>query len=377
MAEYYYWFIYPFGEFLLTKRMIFHAPYEIPETANSASRLRPRIMRETFARLGYEVFDLSGDVSRRRILKKQLRRSLKRGVKYDFLYFENSTQPNLFADSLKKGIAPFLDHSIHRMCKSYGIPVGVFYRDMYWRFRKDLHNSITFWNRVTDLVQRLDWFIYRRNRVQIFLPSKAMGAYLDLKGFKPVQELPPGAEIIDSPVVDKCNIFYVGGIGSHYRLHKVCEAVRGSGAHVRLCVRQKDWEQVKGEYKLEEAGNIEIVHAEKDQLDSQYEWAGIGLLALEPEKYLTFAVPFKFFEYIGRGKPVLASAGTYVAQLVARTGAGWVVPYDKEAIGDLLNHLVENPSEIAEKAAVTRQAAKSQTWQSRAQTVADALTSLQ
>ena len=247
----------------MTKRMIFHAPYVIPETANSASRLRPRIMRETFARLGYEVFDLSGDVSRRRILKKQLRRALKRGVEYDFLYFENSTQPNLFADSLKKGIAPFLDHSIHRMCKAYGIPVGVFYRDMYWRFRKDLHNSITFWNRVTDLVQRLDWFIYRRNRVQIFLPSKAMGAYLDLKGFKPVQELPPGAEIVDSPVVDKCNIFYVGGIGSHYRLHKVCEAVRGSGAHVRLCVRQKDWEQVKGEYKLEEAGNIEIVHAEK------------------------------------------------------------------------------------------------------------------
>lgn len=360
----------------MVKRMIFHAPYEIPETANSASRLRPRIMRETFLRLGYEVFDLSGDVSRRRKLKKQLRRSLQRGVKYDFLYFENSTQPNLFADSLKKGIAPFLDHSIHQICKAHGIPVGVFYRDVYWRFRKDLQTSTTVWNRVTDLFQRLDWFIYRRNKVQLFLPSKAMGEYLDLKGFKPVAELPPGAEIVDSPPVDQCNIFYVGGLGSHYRLHKVCEAVRDSDAHMRLCVRQKDWEQAKVEYNLQDAENIEIVHAEKDQLDSQYEWAGIGLLALEPEKYRAFAAPFKLFEYLGRGKPVLASAGTYVAQLIARTGAGWVVPYDREAIGNLLNHLAENPSEIAQKATTAREVAKSQTWQSRAQAVADTLSHL-
>lgn len=358
----------------MIKRMIFHAPYASPALAKSGSRVRPKKMREAFRNLGYEVFDLTGTVSERRKKKRHLRQLIRSGVHFDFLYYENSTQPNLFAGrSLKDGIAPFLDHRIHRMCIANDIPVGIFYRDVYWKFRKEMDGPTSFLNRVAEIFQRVDWLIYRRNRVSLFLPSLPMGNYLNLSGFNAVHPLPPGAEVVETPVVSECNLFYVGGIGSHYRFEKLWKAVANTQAKMRVCVPKEAWEISKGEYVPENQKNIEVVHGSGQEITQHWNWAGLGVLALEPQEYRSFAAPIKLFDYLGHGKPVLVSAGTYAAEFISETQAGWVVPYDASAMRDFLNYLARNPTEISEKAALARRVAQNNTWQSRAETVVSVL----
>lgn len=113
--------------------MVFHAPYPLDPDPAAASRLRPLRMRRAFEEIGYEVMDISGAVAQRRAGLRRLKELLASGRRPDFLYCENSTQPNALATSLRTGVAPLLDYSIMRLARRRGVPVGVFYRDAYWR----------------------------------------------------------------------------------------------------------------------------------------------------------------------------------------------------------------------------------------------------
>lgn len=196
----------------MPKRMIFHAPYPIPENPTAASRLRPKMMRAAFEELGYQVFDLSGNVKQRRQKYRSLQRLLKKGVEFEFLYCENSTAPNLFADGIRNGLAPFLDYSIHRLARKHQIPVGVFYRDVYWKYRaqEDGHYDVRkallklssfshlAFTAAADTCQRFDLIGYRHNRIHFFLPSEKMGEILRLKPSQ-YSALPPGYGLNPNP----------------------------------------------------------------------------------------------------------------------------------------------------------------------------------
>ena len=80
--------------------------------------------------------------------------------------------------------------------------------------------------------------------------------------------------------------------------------------------------------------------------------------------------PVKLYEYLGRGKPVIASQGTLAAEVVGAAGAGWTLPYDAAALCGLLRRLLQHPQEVAEAAGRARQARQEHTWLSRARTVA-------
>ena len=117
--------------------MIFHAPYPMELNPTSASRLRPLRMREAFKQIGYDVVDLSGSTPQRKASMKHLKELLRSGKKPDFLYSENSTQPNVFSTTIRDGFAPTLDTRIMRMANNSKIPVGMFYRDIYWKFSSE------------------------------------------------------------------------------------------------------------------------------------------------------------------------------------------------------------------------------------------------
>ena len=91
-----------------------------------------------------------------------------------------------------------------------------------------------------------------------------------------------------------------------------------------------------------------MVHRSGDGLSGLYEDAHLGVLFMEPVEYRDFVLPFKLFEYLGRGKPIVATAGTLVGDFVAEHGIGWAIPYRAESLAELLDRLSEDPKELQE-----------------------------
>lgn len=118
------------------KRMIFHIPMKIDRNRASASQIRPMKMIEAFKECGYEVVVVEGYGKERKRQIKEIKSNILKGVKYDFLYSESSTMPTLLTEKNHLPLYPFLDFSFFAFCKKHGIKIGLFYRDIYWVFKK-------------------------------------------------------------------------------------------------------------------------------------------------------------------------------------------------------------------------------------------------
>lgn len=358
------------------RSMVFHAPYPMEPNPTAASRLRPARMRQAFEDIGYEVIDVSGTVAQRRAALRSLRRALDDGQRPDFLYSENSTQPNLLATSIRTGVAPLLDYSIMRLARRHRIPVGVFYRDAYWRVPS--LRSRGAYRRCSDALQRVDLAGYKHNRVHFFLPSEPMSAMVGLGASDSFSALPPAGDpghlLPLPPAGQDLRLVYVGGLGGHYDLDSFLIALSTTpSVRLDLVTRPQLWEAARASDERLSSPAITAHHLSSGELTPLYASAHVGVLLVTPTEYRDIAVPVKLFEYLSYGRPVLATRGTEAGRIIEANGAGWVVDDDPRAIGELLARLRGNPEEIAERAEAARRAAAENTWAERARTVARVL----
>lgn len=357
-------------------RMIFHAPYPMEPNPTAASRLRPLRMRQAFEEIGYEVVDVSGTVAQRRAALRALKRALAGGERPDFLYSENSTQPNLLATSIRTGVAPLLDYSIMRLARRYRITVGVFYRDAYWRVPALRERGV--YRRCSDALQRVDLAGYKRNKVHFFLPSRPMSALVGLGADDSFSALPPAGDpgrLLPLPLAgEELRLIYVGGLGGHYDLDSFLTALASTpSVRLDLVTRPQQWEQARAGDERLRSPAITAHHLSAGELAPLYARAHAAVLLVTPTEYREIAVPVKLFEYLSYGRPVMVTRGTEVGRIVEANGAGWVVDDDPRAIGDLLARLRDHPEEVAERAEAARRAASQNTWAERARTVAKVL----
>lgn len=359
--------------------MIFHAPYPLDPNPMAASRLRPLRMRRAFEEIGYEVVDISGTVAQRRARRRRLKALLSSGERPEFLYCENSTQPNALATSVRTGFAPVLDYSIMRLAHEHAVPIGVFYRDAYWRVSGLRAKGL--YGRVSDLLQRADLLGYRRNGAHFFLPSTAMSPLLGLTGSDSFSALPPGADagrVLPLPPREEgLRLVYVGGIGRHYDVSALAAALaRVNGVTLDLVVQRAQWhEALRRDPRLSQKA-IRVLHRTANELEPVYARAGVGVLAVKPSRYWDIAVPVKLYEYLSHGRPIIATRGTEAGRIVEADGTGWVVDYDDDALVSLLEDLRDHPEEVESRARAARSMTAGNTWADRARTAADVLGAL-
>lgn len=77
------------------KRMIFHIPIKIDLNRASASQIRPMKMIKAFKECGYDVVIVEGYGKERKKQIKEIKDNILKGIKYDFLYSESSTMPDI------------------------------------------------------------------------------------------------------------------------------------------------------------------------------------------------------------------------------------------------------------------------------------------
>lgn len=382
-------------------RMLYHAPFPLNPQATSASGIRPVRMRQAFEACGYEVIEVTGNARQRREAIAGVRALCAAHPDHgiEFLYSESATIPTMLTEPTHLPPHPVLDPRLFAFARAQGIPTGLFYRDIYWAFdayTQQVRQPMAAFMR---LLYRYDLAWYSRYVDRLYLPSVAMGEHI--RGIDPakIAALPPGATVLplnkkerktskalqetcdrDSRDTSSIRLLYVGGIGDAYDLTECVKAVAGMPqVHLTICTRAGEWAAQHSRYAPLLADNIDIVHVSGDDLAALYAQADCALLFLKPDEYRRFASPVKLYEYLGYGKPVIATKGTHAASLVDRAGCGWVLPYEVEALRALLRRLSTTQAghnELAAAAALACDQGQRHTWTARARQVSEELTAL-
>lgn len=354
--------------------MIFHIPMQLDRQHASASQIRPLKMISAFQSMGYQVDIVEGPAKMRQAQIRVIKQKIQSGTKYDFVYSESSTMPTLLTERHHLPTYPFLDFGFFHFCKKNNIPIGLFYRDIHWCFvnkNKDWKQCVARYFYQYDLKK------YKELVDVLFLPSLEMLPHIPFRFDGKVVPLPPGGDLKNAArpdPTDTLNLLYVGGVGGNYDLRPLLKAVaQCPSVRLTVCCRPSDWQSVKDSYSVLLSPNVTVVHRTPEQLPAEYAAADLFTLFFHGG-YWKFAVPFKLFEAVGYGIPMIAAEETWCGSFVQTNGIGQTVAWNENALVSVLQKIQQNPSVLKQYRERLAAIAPNNTWESRARTVADVLT---
>jgi glycosyltransferase involved in cell wall biosynthesis len=366
------------------KRIIFYHPQPLVDHPEKGSELRPVRMLQAFRDCGFEVDVVTGDSKQRRKRMRAIRRAVRRGRKYEFLYAESTNMPIPLTDVHHMPVRPIQDFSFLRFLSKRGVPIGLYYRDVYWQV-----DDLTYdWSWLTKVVKqtglRIDWEVFRKYVDHLFLPTAELRSLLPTHWpAERLSALPPGCDKVDlqtsSPTdqTGPLRLFYVGGVKPpYYDLRPLLEIVKQlEGICLTLCCRRSEWTEHRMYYEeLSSQDRVKIVHASSNEIGRFYRAAEVVADLRRPEGYLRTALPIKTVEAIGYGVPMLLRSGTTAAEFVEEEGTGWTV----ETLDDaktLFARLRDQRQLVWEKREDVKEAQPDHSWQARARQAAAVLRS--
>ncbi|GKW13271.1 glycosyl transferase [Pectobacterium carotovorum subsp. carotovorum] len=357
--------------------IIFHHPLPLNFSATSASGIRPVKMLQAFESLGYNVYLVTGFSSERKEAIKKIKTLINEGVKFDFVYSESSTMPTVLTEPHHFPLHPFLDFLFFSFLKKRGVKIGLFYRDIYWIFNEYGRGLNFFKIKIAKFFYRYDLFCYQRLVNKLYIPSFKMGNYIPIVDESRFSELPPGhnAHIDSSPISPLINnsirLLYVGGMSEHYQMHKAFDSIKQScDISFTICTRDNEWKSIRFEYEELISDKVLVVHESGESLNELYQQCDIAMLFVKPHEYWKFASPVKLYEYLGKGKPIIATQGTLAGEFVEENEIGWTIPYSTEKLCSLISYLKNNNKEIEKMKKNCRLVAINHSWIARASKVA-------
>lgn len=360
------------------KSCIFHVPNYINSNVKSGSQIRPIKMLEAFKEIGYQVDIVMGYGRERREQIKKIKEKILSGQEYDFLYSESSTMPTLLTEKNHIPFYPLLDFGFFRFCKMRGIRIGVFYRDIYWKFEEYRQEVPKCKQMISIPMYKYDLRKYRRLTDVLYLPSLRMKEQIIEYNIPNIKALPPGAiknmKIIaerkryyETRKDGNLKLFYVGGVKGLYDLTFFLKAIYNEKyVYLTICCKKDEWELEEGRYEPYLTERVDIVHLSGDDLAECYMKADICCCCFEASKYRSFAMPIKLLEYIGYLTPIIATKGTEAGNFVERFQCGFCVDYNEADIVRVLKNIYHQQKVLLEKHRKTLECLEENTWIQRA-----------
>lgn len=355
-------------------RVIFYYPRPVPQLPRVGSEVRVASMLRAFDQAGADVVVVDGFGRRRAATMRSIARSARRGDRFDLVYGELTTMPTILADPHHLPARPLADARFLRVMRRSGTRVGIFYRDVHWRFEPYRRRTAAAKRYPALAAYRLELAALRHLVDALFLPSPAMTAHLPgWAGDPRVVALPPGGDRLDlewAPTPGRLALLYVGGVRPPlYDLGPLLDAVVAApGAHLTVCCPESETGELAA---WSGHDRITVVHEHGPALVARYRACDVSCLVYPPDPYRRITMPIKLFESIGAGRPILATDDDPAGLFVAERGLGWAEP-----LADLaatIGRLVADPAEIARvrDSVVAQQAGH--TWQARAEFVVEHL----
>lgn len=360
------------------KKCIFHIPMYISDMDTNASSIRPFKMIEAFRATGYDVDVVMGYGKARKAQIKKIKSNIRKGTKYDFLYSESSTMPTLLTEKRHLPVYPLLDFNFFKFCKNNNLKIGLFYRDIYWKFdiyKEGIKKWIPF---VTIPFYKYDLKKYAKLVDILYTPSNEFAEYLDIQiSTKP---LPSGGEYVHDKDFNhrensSLELIYVGGISHSNSIRGLLEAIQPlEEVRLTICCNKSEWDAYKPSYVDILTDRVRVVQGKGAELQKYYDSADIACLYYKNSSYSHIAMPTKLFEYIGNCMPIVSNSGKLAAEFIEKSDIGWVVNYEKDDLANLLKYLISHKDEIKRKSLNASRVAVQNTWKKRAEEVATDLT---
>lgn len=356
----------------MRNKKIIYINYVDMENCLSGSSVRPAIMYNTFCESGYEVEMITGLVHKHNIRerKKYLVEKLSVIMKndYDYCYIEPMTT------ALFKGYNHFEYDFIKKIHKK-GIPIGLFYRDVYWKFRKEFDLKGVR-QAVLAFFQRCDVRFYKKYVDCIFIPSKKMNDYI---GFENVVPLPPGCKNMGFEVKNTLTntLIYVGGISYAYGTDMLIEAMRKvnktKATKLILACRKDELIYLTPFLKDEDLNWLEIHHVKGKELENLYARADAALCPHRRNDYHDFCMPVKLFEYISFLKPVVSTNSIEMAELISKNKLGIVCSDNSDALADAILKMFSDTLQFRNFQEAEKTYSSENTWAKRVEKIAQCL----
>lgn len=361
--------------------MIIHIHYDHLSYSGSGSSNRPEQIKEGFENAGFALEVVEGDWSSRKSISQDLMARLRQGWRPEFLYAESSTTPYVFGHPWKW---PFHDMDIQLMreCAGNGIPVGLFYRDVHWKFVRARNLKQWLIKMIYRPFHQLELKQYKRYSDLIFLPSLEMGTHLGISESQSAS-LPPAArsegvyqhtpEPSDEATL---KAVHVGGLtDAHglYDLRPICRSLLDKGIQTTIVCRDSDWNRYSHHYRhLIDKGLI-VKHIHGKELYPFLSTFDFGLLCYPFHEYRSFAFPYKVFEYLQCGLTILHDSDVSVARWIQKNNVGIQLERIAKRY-DIPMEKLQSSSRSKGRLRRIQEVLNRNTWRDRAQYVAETLT---
>ncbi|HNT52669.1 MAG TPA: hypothetical protein PKH19_04645, partial [Candidatus Syntrophosphaera sp.] len=321
---------------------------------------------------------ISGRAAQRQALIKEFDQRLRSGEVFDFLYSEAHTLPMPLTEPHHLPTRPLTDLRLFALAKKHGIPIGLYYRDLYWAFpghrrfgpvktiyAKLFHQwELLFFNRYLDA-----FFFPHPDRELIY------GKLRLLRKDIPFFPLYAGAEVRSAPAAVKQDYFvYVGNCDPGlYDLSVLLQAfARHPELRLKICTPRGVWDQNSGYYGAWLRPNIEILHLVNEPAQQLLSQARYAFSYFPDCDYRRYGTPYKIFNYVEHQLPFVANQNDGSGRIAMELGIGYAIPH---SVDDLTHWLTHLPAEreyqrLREHIA---QVGREHSWQKRAMTVRDIL----
>ena len=365
------------------KNIIIYYPFTIATNPKSGSAIRPVEMLKAFEvyakKHSLEMIVISGNSKERRVQWNKLVQE----KKYEhtlFCYSENQTIPLWLTDS---GHIPKdwkIDRDVFQTLKKHNVPIGVFYRDVYWKF-DELYSLKGLKKFIMQTIYKMEEKFYGKYVHTIFLPSDAMGKYVNINTAK--MALPPGGRFAEIPT-NSNNLqkpfkgIYVGGINNDdYGLPTLVESYAllnkesQLGELIIVC-REDEYTQLSNEDKEKlNKPYIDVKHVSGAELQQVYEEVDFAFIPRKRSIYNDFAVPIKLVEYLTAGLPIIATDCSAQEQFILSGPYGVITGDDAESLVQGMYAIEPHFNEYKEN--IKHRFLQQHAWNERAEQAAQAL----
>ncbi|MCR8850568.1 glycosyltransferase [Rossellomorea sp. SC111] len=316
----------------MMKKIIVYYPFE-KRDLTSGSSVRPVKLLNSFKafgeEVGFEIIEIFGS-SKSRKERTEYIYSQVDPEQIIYCYMENSTIPIWLSNKNHIPTHPLVDLKFLKYLKKQKIPLGLFYRDIYWKF-DELYKLSSPQRQIMQTLFKVELSMYKKYASIFYLPSLQMGKYLNLER-KNVYSLPPGGEDYLSKVgktySSPLKAIYVGGIHPRYGVYEMLEAlsiINEPKKKIELTFIIREAEKEKYKEKLEKYQNqtwLSIKHASGSELEPYYLESHFGIVPIKKDYYNDFAIAVKMFEYLSYGLPMIVSNCEAQSEIVEKANFG-------------------------------------------------------
>lgn len=329
----------------------------------SGSSVRPKKMYDAFNNIGVKIKLLEGQQNRKLERWKRVIKYFKEIKKnnYDACYIEPPSGP----------IFNFCDHLLMLyISKIRKIPVGVFYRDAFWKL-SEYYSKKGLKTKIIILMHKFDWRIIKFVSKVIYFPSESFANYFECKN-KVI--LMPGAEVIEDLAIGEDNSFiYVGGIDGLYGSNLLLDSFKlayEKNNLIKLNLVCREENDVIRAYKSEKWLNLFVGKSGSKELKEIYDISKYSIISLIPGSYSNLAVPIKLFEYISYEKPIVSTNCLEVEKIITKYNIGKIARADKDSLSEAIVSMASNTGEYHKyKDNIKSKVLKNELWENRVNVV--------